>query len=355
MSNTLISWQSRRIFDYMLEINDIVIIGGILIIGVVSGFLLQKAVIDRLRKYYARKRKTSSRTLLNAIRGLTIFWTLLISIVVVNNLYNDLIPGIDGTRILEIVFIFSLIYAFRKIMKEFLAYYTRTKKLPKTSIFDNVSNLVVFLLAIFVVLTVLQIDINPFLTTIGIGAGLGALTLALALQDTMTNLFAGIVIIASKQINQGDYVRLQTGEEGYIADINWKNTIIRTLQQNIVIIPNKTLSSVVITNFSLPEKDMNIKLQIGVAYDSNLDKVEDVTKEVAKEIIEEFGGNIDFEPKVRFHTFSDFSINFSLILRIEDFEQQFATQHNLIKRLHKRYKEEGIEIPFPIRTIINKN
>ncbi len=147
-------------------------------------------------------------------------------------------------------------------------------------------------------------------------------------------------------------VKLNTGEEGYVTDITWRNTTIRAIPDNMIIVPNSKLASSILTNYHQPAKVMSVIVQIGVSYDSDLTKVEKVTLEVAKEILREIEGGIpDFEPFLRYHTFDDFSINFNVMLRAKEFFDQYLIKHEFIKRIHKRYKKEGIEIPFPIRTI----
>jgi small-conductance mechanosensitive channel len=186
--------------------------------------------------------------------------------------------------------------------------------------------------------------------------GVGGLAVALALQSTLSNFFAGLKILASKQIRPGDYIKLDSGEEGYVVDITWRNIIILTLQNNIIFIPNSKLINSSITNFSMPDKELAVPVNVGISYQSDLKKVEQITKEVAKEVMKEVDGGVpEFEPLIRFHTFGDFSINFTVILRAKEFNYRSFLIHEFIKRLHERYKKEGIEIPFPIRTVYLKS
>lgn len=135
-------------------------------------------------------------------------------------------------------------------------------------------------------------------------------------------------------------------------DITWRNTIIRAIQNNLIIIPNSKLSSAIITNYNFPENELSVIIQVGVSYDSDLDVVEKLTIDTAKEVMQLFEGGIkNFEPFIRYHTFSDSSINFSVILRGFEFENQFLLKHEFIKALQKKYKLNSIEIPFPIRTV----
>jgi small-conductance mechanosensitive channel len=112
------------------------------------------------------------------------------------------------------------------------------------------------------------------------------------------------------------------------------------------------LASTIITNFSLPAQEVSVMVPVGVSYGSDLEKVERVTIEVAKEVMREVHGGIpEFEPYIRYHTFADFSINFNVILRAREYIDMYPLKHEFVKRLHRRYKTEGIEIPFPIRTV----
>jgi len=124
------------------------------------------------------------------------------------------------------------------------------------------------------------------------------------------------------------------------------------LPNNIVVIPNAKLADTQIINYYLPEREMSVLVDVGVSYDSDLEHVERVTIDVAKKTLADIkGGVTEFNPFIRYHTFGDFSINFTVILRVKEYVDKYQVRHEFIKRLHKRYKEEGIEIPFPITTV----
>jgi len=197
-------------------------------------------------------------------------------------------------------------------------------------------------------LDVIGVSITPLLASLGIGS----LAVALALQDTLSNFFAGIYTMVDKPVRVGDFIKLETGEEGYVTDVGWRNTRIRMLPNNTVVIPNSKLVGSVITNYHLPEPAMAVLIQVGVHYDSDLKHVERVTCEVAKKIMQTVPGGVpEFEPFIRYHTFSDSSINFTVIMRAKEFVDNYLIKHEFIKALHARYKEEGIIIPFPLRTL----
>jgi len=220
------------------------------------------------------------------------------------------------------------------------------------TIFVNLVKLLIYLVGLTIILDSLGVSITPIITAMGVGG----LAVALGLQSTLANLFSGLHIIASGKIRQGDYIKLSTGEEGYVIDMTWRDTTIRMPSENATIIPNSKLASTSVINYSLPDNEMVFTAQVGVDYESNLKKVEDVTTSVATEVMREVSGGIpDFKPYIRFHTFADSRINMSVTMRVRGFSDQDMIQHEFMKRLHERYKTEGITIPFPIETVFIKD
>jgi small-conductance mechanosensitive channel len=217
------------------------------------------------------------------------------------------------------------------------------------TIFVNIARVVVIMIGMLVLLDCLGIAIAPLLTALGVGG----LAVALALQDTLGNLFAGVHILASRKVVPGDFIQLDNGMEGYVVDTNWRNTTVRQLPNNIVIVPNATLASSVVTNYHQPQQETSVSVAVGVSYDSDLEHVERVTCEVGREVMREVEGSVrTHEPFIRYNAFADSSINFNVILRATEVTNQYLIRHEFIKRLHRRYRAEAIEIPFPIRTIV---
>jgi len=217
------------------------------------------------------------------------------------------------------------------------------------TIFANITRTVVFVVGTLVLLQSLGVSITPMLTALGVGG----LAVALALQDTLANLFAGVHILASKTIVPGDFIRLSTGEEGHVVDINWRKTTIRTMADNLVIVPNSKFAAAILTNYHQPGQDMGLLVQAKVGYDSDLEHVEKVVIEVGKEVMTEVEGGVpDHDPLVRFHTFGECSVDFTVVLRTRDFTDQFVVKHEFLKRLHARFRAENIDIPLPPRNLV---
>lgn len=319
--------------------------------GLLLGIFFEKIILRQIRKVASRTAWEGDELIVKSIHGMTVFWFFTAGVYGALRHIQMRPSLLDFLQKALLVFvILSVTFVLAKILAGFVQLYSGKVggALLSTSMFTNITRILVFIIGILVILQSLGISITPLLTALGVGG----LAVALALQETLSNLFAGIQIIASKQIKPGDFVKLDSGDEGYITDITWRYTTIRTLQNNMVIIPNAKIASALVTNYHIPDKEMAILVQVGVSYDSDLEKVESVTIDVAKEVMKNIPGGIpEFEPFIRYHTFDNSSINFSIILRGREFVDQHLIKHEFIKRLQKRYHAENIEIPFPIRTI----
>jgi small-conductance mechanosensitive channel len=319
--------------------------------GLVVGFVLEKIILAKLKRLAKKTKWKGDIVIINSLRGMVIIW-LLIAGIYGAILSIPMSPSllIHLKKILLVIVLLSGTMVLAKMTAGFVSIYVQREDvpLPSTSIFRNLTKLLVFLIGVMVILQVLGISITPILTALGVG-GLAA---ALALQPTLANLFSGLQIIAAKQLHPGDYVKLDSGEEGYVTDITWRNTTIRALPNNMIIVPNSKLASTIFTNYYQPQQETAVLIQVGVSYASDLKKVEKVTIEVGKEIMKDVEGGVpEFEPFIRYHTFDDFSINFTVILRTKEYVGNYLIKHEFIKRLHERYDREGIVIPFPITTV----
>jgi len=325
--------------------------------SILIGFIVKLISKNRLSYFNQKFNLGFSLNAISSFSNVCFLWIILLGLYISISLaevpakFHHIIHIIN--KLLLILFIFSLAWVSSKIIVNILHFYLqkKTKVPPKISIFEIIIKIVIFFIGFILILNTLNINITPFITSLGIAG----LAVGLALQDTLSNFFAGLYILISKKIKPGDYISLDSGIEGYVEDITWRNTTIRQLPNNIVIVPNSKLASSIITNYYLPEKELAVLVQVGVSYNSDLEKVERVTIEVAKEVMKEVPGGVpNFEPFIRYHTFGDFSINFTVILRAQSYVDRYIVTHEFIKKLHKRYKEEGIEIPFPIRTVYLK-
>jgi small-conductance mechanosensitive channel len=327
-----------------------------LILGsLLAGLIFEKFFLKKLKKLAARTNFFGYELIFDALHRRTLIWFFL------GGLYAAVLtvqiaPAISTLvqKIITIVFLYTATLFLAKLAGEFVCLAGKNSKegLPASSLLNNLVKTLVFVFGILMILQALGIPITPIIATLGIGS----LAVALAFQDTLANLYAGLFLIISNQVRPHDYIKLTSGEEGYVTDITWRNTTIKEIPNNLIIVPNKNLASAIFKNYHLPAKEIVFQVPVGVSYDSDLDQIEQVTLNVAQEVMEHVPGGVsEFKPFIRYQEFGEFSINFTVFLRINEFFDQRLVKHEFIKRLHKRYREEGIEIPFPTRITYFKN
>jgi small-conductance mechanosensitive channel len=192
------------------------------------------------------------------------------------------------------------------------------------------------------------VKITPLLTALGVGG----LAVALALQDSLSNLFAGVHLLADRPIRVGDYVKIADSIEGYVVDVGWRSTRVRTLGNNVVIVPNKRVAESIIVNYDMPERRMSLSVPVSVAYGSDPERVETVVVDEAKKAAAELTGLLaDPPPAVRLIPgFGLYGLDFTLSCQVASFVDQYAVQHELRKRVLRRLHAEGIALPYPIES-----
>jgi small-conductance mechanosensitive channel len=194
------------------------------------------------------------------------------------------------------------------------------------------------------VLQQLDVKVTPVLASLGVLW----LAVALALQDTLSNMFAGLYVIADQPVRVGDYVRLENGDRGRVDSIGWRTTRIRTLANITITVPNSKLAQSIITNFSQPEPEQSIVVPLAVAYGADLEEVERLTCDVARDVLTAVQGEIELiSPFVRYSGFGEKGIELSVTLKVKPSIDRFLVTHELVKHLQKRFLAEGIQISSP--------
>jgi small-conductance mechanosensitive channel len=282
-----------------------------------------------------------------AIKNLTIIETHYITI---GDTQYLLYIVIDGVFFIILTFVIALLIS-RIISVIMLGWLKVRKGFERTpGLLNKAVTAFIFIIAIAVILGYFKFDITPLIA----GVGLGALAIGLALQSTLSNFFAGVHLLSDKPIQAGDFIELDENTSGTVEDIGWRSTRIRMLTDNLLIIPNGKLAESNIINYSMPKHDLSMWIPCGVAYESDLKKVEKVALDVASKIQKSVPGAVkDFEPAFRYKEFGDSNINFITILRIENPIDRFVVRNEFIKALKERFDKEKIEISWPIRKIYN--
>jgi small-conductance mechanosensitive channel len=200
---------------------------------------------------------------------------------------------------------------------------------------------VVFTCGLVALLHLYNVNVTPLLTALGVGG----LAVALALQDTLANFFAGIHILVEAPIALGNYIRLSTGEEGMVTDIGWRTTRVRNGNNNVVVIPNTKITSGILVNYNLPETRQTADVAVLVAYEADLDQVQRTAIEEtrsAKGVLPTPEPSILFNPGL-LTTHMQFTVTFT----IADFAAKTNAQSEVRLRIYRRLKKDGIPLPHP--------
>jgi len=322
------------------------------IAAVVAAFIARGTALRLLRKWDRRAATRVGELVRDSIKIPSIYWCLAVGIYL-GTLFSDMPQKYSDylLKSIHVLVILSFTVASATLASKILRNYIQKSELqlPATGLAYGILKGTIYIIGLIIILGVLGISVAPLITALGVGG----LAVALALQDTLANLFAGIHILVEKSIRVGDFVKLESGQEGKVEDITWRTTRIQMAPNNMVVIPNKKLSESVVVNYSLPGQVMALAIKIGVSYSSDPDHIERVLSGEAAKAIGQVPGLLPTpEPFVRFIPgFGENSIDFTLICQVAEFADQFLVQHELRKRIFRRFKDEGIEIPLPQRTI----
>ena len=206
----------------------------------------------------------------------------------------------------------------------------------------------IYAVGVLLVINTLGIPISPLIA----GLGLGGVAVALAIQPTLSNLFAGTYVMTEGVVSPGDYIEMEGGIAGYVVEVGWRSTRLRTWSNTLVVVPNARFAETIITNYYEPTPAVNVYLTCGVSYDSDLAKVEAVSMEVMNSVLEtsphgvqEYGAYFGFE------NFGESNVDFWLFVQAKDRLASFELRSELINTLHRRFDEEGIVINYPVRSI----
>ncbi|MBD3862009.1 mechanosensitive ion channel family protein [Olleya marilimosa] len=216
-----------------------------------------------------------------------------------------------------------------------------------TNMIGSLSSVVVVLAGLFLALGIL--NLSKTLTSLLAGAGVAGLAIGLALQGTLSNTFAGIVLSFRKKIQIGHWVETN-GYSGEVIDINLKDFTIKEADNNMVIIPNKMILDNPMKNYTLTTK-MRVFLECGVGYESDLDHVEQLTKQTICDTFDQIKSPDDVE--FYFTEYGGSSINYLCRFWIdaENALEKMRSKSKAIIEIKKAYDKENINIPFPIRTL----
>lgn len=318
----------------------------------IAGLIVRKFLFAAFQRW-ARKTETPiDDMVLASLKGPSLLWSVAIGLYVAIGT-SELAPKYIeiAFKALHVLVILSVTMVLANLSSKLLTYGIQKTDIPipVSGLSHAVIKGVVIAVGVMILLGNLGISITPLLTALGVGG----LAVALALQDTLSNLFAGIHILAEKSVRIGDYVRLEGGQEGHVMDIGWRTTKILLPPNNMVIVPNGKLAQSILTNYSIPKKEMALRIPFSTGYGEDPQRVEQMVVEEALQAAHDLPDLLtNPAPVVRLMPgFGESSLDFTLICHVVDFEAQAPVQHELRKRILARFKQEGVDIPFPQRII----
>tara|TARA_B100000949_G_scaffold149592_1_gene131429 strand:+ start:28 stop:1101 length:1074 start_codon:yes stop_codon:yes gene_type:complete len=256
-----------------------------------------------------------------------------------------------------VLVIVILTISFSRITSVFLDWYSR-KILKKTATelddklvppLKRILPIIIYLLGALQLLGYFGFSISPILA----GLGIGGIAVALAVQPTLSNFFAGTYVLTEGALKEGDFIEIEGGIQGYVSSVGWRSTKIRDRFNNLVLIPNSKMAESVVTNFYSPETAINILITSGVAYEENLENVEVTVKDTLQQLssVSENVAN-NTQPRFGFSEFGDSNINFWIFMQAKDWSASFQLKSEIIKAVHSSFDKKGITINYPTRRII---
>jgi len=315
----------------------------LLVVAVFAGYVARWLFMPLLDRSLVRRGVDSAVT--RTISAAIPFWALIIGI----QMALALVPiqagtaGVVRTGLLALAVIVTT-WVMAKVATELTIRYGNSIGAARAfgSMAQNLVKLAVLIIGGAILLSALGVHVTAIVASLGIGA----LAVALAFQDTLSNIFAGLSILADQPVRVGDFIKLQTGEEGFVGDIGWRSTRIRTLSNYVIVIPNKKLSESIIHNYSMPDTTYVLSIPISVGYGADPDRVisilVDETRRAAKHIPEIVQ---DFEPAARLHPgFGESSLNFTLTCKVKQYADQVPVADELRRRIIERFRKEGVEL-----------
>ena len=341
---------------------ELIYVGSAILVGLILAFVT-RLITRRLKAGLRRRARTNiGAQLLDDLDGALTLWFVVAGVYVgllgLSPLGDHLPVVRQGFTVLSILIV---VFAGIRVQGDAIAWSIRRigRRTGQTKVLNSlvpmakrVSAIAIVVMGILIILDQLGIAIAPLVA----GLGIGGLAVALALQGTLTNFFAGLNVLTDGSIRIGDFVELEGGLRGEVDQLGWRTTRVRMMANNMVIIPNSRLAESLATNYSFPTDEMSLYVELGVAYSSDLEHVERVTVEVAKKVLNETPGSVEeYEPSIWYTEFGDSNINCWVVLRAHGYMDSWLVKHNFIKALLRRYNEEGIEISFPARNIFMRN
>jgi len=319
----------------------------VMLASLLIAWIFNRFIITTLKKIAARTNITIDNQLLDLLHGPIHSSVILLGVALATNLVDipDSLDSIIFSTLLTIAYLVWSIFLIR-LTRSVLKHVSQndqhlkvlhTQTLP---LFENIANIIIVVLSVYVVFTAWHIDMTAWLAS----AGIIGIAVGFAAKDTLANLFSGVFILADAPYKIGDFVVLDSGERGEVTHIGIRSTRLLTRDDIEITVPNSIMGNTKIINESGgPEEKFRIRIAVGVAYGSDIDKVRDILMNIA---LQDEAVCEQPEPRVRFRSFGASSLDFQLLCWIDLPVLRGRVIDALNCKIYKRFIEEEIEIPY---------
>ncbi len=331
---------------------QLIIAAGILI-GAWFVSLALMAILKRSKKLTSLTQSTLDDTIMQLLaRPVHIGFQLVGIVVALRYLFPDLAyDGFGFAELIPILLIAWAAYAVDRLVRGIINWHEIQAREDGPGGMEHGTfgflNTIITLLIWGVALTFILNQVGVDISALIAGLGIAGVAVALALQNTLSGLFSAVGLAIDKPVRPGDFIRLEDGTEGFVKDISMRSTRIETFEGTLVIIPNKKLAEMVITNTYMPGQEFSLKVTVGVSYDADLEKAEATALQVANDVLSKLDAKGSKEVFVRYGAFDDSSIELKVFMNVAKYLDQFLVKHEFIKALKEAFDTQGIGIPYP--------
>jgi small-conductance mechanosensitive channel len=320
------------------------------------GILLDLLLTRRMQRYGSLTGWQADRVLGNSLRQMPVIWATLAGVyasIVYTPFNTEQI--VFWQRVLLVPFILSVTIFVMRLGVGLIDYSgeKRGGAAATVSLSRSLLKAFIVLTGTLILLQSLGVSITPIIAAFGIGG----LAVSLAMEETLSNVFSGLYIITSKQVQPGDYVRMKIDErdhvKGYITDITWRCTKIRMVadrimpdtEPGVVTVPNSRMASDIVVMHYRNQREKEVLLNVQVTSGDSLEYIERLLAKIAQEVMQEvLPEPSQTQPVIRCRGFSPTHITMTIALYADELADQYALQHELVKRLYAHYRQQDVTV-----------
>ncbi|MBI5001955.1 mechanosensitive ion channel family protein [Candidatus Woesearchaeota archaeon] len=327
------------------------IITGAILIGKIAYYLIKNFV-----KVLTKKTQTVADDMLIEVCEHPVVFLIFIIGFYIAYKSLTLTEAIEHTffNIVLVMFIFNLTWFFTRLIDGVIKYYLIPfSQKTQTDLDDalipilrRMSKIILIFIAAIIVLDKFGYNVASLVA----GLGIGGLAVALAAQETLSNVFGGVTILTDKPFALGDRIKV-SGNDGFVKEIGMRSTKITTLDGSELVVPNATIAKEIIENVTR-EKSRRVKLTVGLVYETDLKKLKKAMEIVKKIVVDQEG--VEDKCDVFFDEFADFSLNFVIVYWVTDIPRIFEIKSAINLKIKETFEKEGLEFAYPTRVIYNK-